>query len=192
MQMDVIQAIRTRRSVGKVKGILPERNLIEKILESARWAPNHYKTEPWRFTVLTGEGRNRLGEAYASVELAETPSPTEEERQAARERGILKAKRAPVVIVVKVEPDPQEKVKWVEEVAATACAVQNMMLTAHALGLASKWRTGEPAYHPAMKEAFGVSGEGLVFGFLYVGYPEAAPAAPEKKPVDAFTTWLTE
>lgn len=190
--MDVLQAIRTRRSVGRIKETLPEKDMIEKILESARWAPNHYKTEPWRFMVLTGEGRSRLGEAYAKVDLTRLPSPTEAERQAALEKGMRKAQRAPVVIVIMVEPDPQEKVKWVEEVAATACAVQNMMLTAHALGLASKWRTGAPSYHPAMKEAFGVSEEGLVFGFLYVGYPADVPEAPEKKPVDAFTTWVTE
>lgn len=190
--MDVMRAIRTRRSVGKVKETVPERELIERLLESARWAPNHYKTFPWRFTVLTGEGRNRLGEAYAKISIENLSEPTDEARRDAYDRGIRKAKRAPVVIVVKVEPDPREKVKWVEEVAATACAVQNMMLTAHALGLASKWRTGEPSYHKIMKETFGVSKEGLVLGFLYVGYPETQPDAPEKKPYQDFTTWITE
>lgn len=190
--MDVIQAIRTRRSVSKVKDIVPEKDKIEHILESARWAPNHYKTAPWRFTVLLGDGRNRLGQAYGKINVEKLASPTETERQVAYEKGISKAKRAPIIIVVMVEPDSQEKVKWVEEVAATACAVQNMMLTAHALGLGSIWRTGEPSYHTIMKEAFGVSDQGLVFGFLYIGYPVTEPAAPVKKPYQDFTTWITE
>lgn len=190
--VDVIKAIRTRRSIGKVKDAMPEKEMIEQILESSRWAPNHYKTFPWRFAVLTGEGRNKLGEAYGKINVEALQSPKEEERQNAYEKGLNKAMRAPVVIVIMVEPSAQEKVKWVEEVAATACAVQNMMLTAHALGLASIWRTGEPAYHAIMKETFGISDKGLILGFLYIGYPESEKAAPEKKPYQAFTTWITE
>lgn len=190
--MDVIKAIQTRRSIGKVKDTMPDKGIVEHILESSRWAPNHYKTFPWRFAVLTGEGRNKLGEAYGKVDVEKLESPTEEERQNAYEKGLRKAKRAPVVIVIMVEPSAQEKVKWVEEVAATACAVQNMMLTAHALGLASIWRTGEPSYHAIMKETFGVSERGLVLGFLYLGYPESDKPAPEKKPYQDYTTWITE
>lgn len=191
--MEVIEAIRTRRSVGQLKDTVPDQEIIGQMLESARWAPNHYKTEPWRFTVLTGEGRSKkLGEAYAKITLEKHESPTEEESRSAYERGVKKAKRAPVVIVVSVEPDSKDKVEWVEELAATSCAVQNMMLAAHSLGLGTKWRTGKPVYHPFMKEAFDVSSEGVVAGLLYVGYPEIVPNAPEKKAVHEFTTWIGE
>lgn len=190
--MDVIEAIRTRRSNGKVKDTQPGKEMIEQILESARWAPNHYKTAPWRFAVLTGEGRNRLGEAYGKISIDKLECPTEAEWLLAYEKGLKKARRAPVVIVVIVEPDQQEKVEWIEEVAATACAVQNMMLTAHSLGLASIWRTGKPSYHAIMKETFGVSEKGLVLGFLYIGYPEKEAVTPVKKPYEDFTTWITD
>lgn len=190
--MDVLEAIHTRRSVGQVTDQVPEKEKIEQILEAARWAPNHHKTEPWRFYVLSGEGRNKLGEAYGKINLEKIPGPTNEQRKLAMESGISKAKRSPVVIVATVEPDPEDKIEPIEEVAATACAVQNMLLAAHELGLAVKWRTGKPATHPVMKEAFNVPENGWVLGLLFVGYPETVPKAPAKKEPEAYTTWIDQ
>ena len=63
--MDVMDAIRGRRSVGKVRQVLPSRKAIETILEAATWAPCHHVTEPWRFRVIAGEAREALGEVMA-------------------------------------------------------------------------------------------------------------------------------
>lgn len=49
--MDLFEAIRSRRSIGKVKPDPVERHLIERIIEAGTWAPNHKNTEPWRFFV---------------------------------------------------------------------------------------------------------------------------------------------
>lgn len=190
--MDVLEAIHTRRSVGKVSEREPKKEEIEKMLEAARWAPNHHKTEPWHFHVLTGEGRNKLGEAYGNINIEKLNNPTEAERQLVMESGLKKAKRSPVVIVVTVEPDRGDKIEPVEEVAATACAVQNMLLTAHELGLAAKWRTGKPVFHPIMKNAFNVSEKGWVLGLIFVGYADEEPEAPVKKTPQEYTTWVTE
>ncbi|MBM7645775.1 nitroreductase [Scopulibacillus daqui] len=189
--MNVIEAIKTRRSIGKVTDEMPPREKIEKILESAIWAPNHFKTEPWRFTVLTGEGRNKLGDVYGKINVEKLVHPTDDEKKEAYEKGIKKALRAPVVIVIAVEPSDKEKVEYIEEIEAAACAVQNMMLTAHALGLASIWRTGKPAYTQAMKDAFNVSDKGMVLGYLYIGYPqETKLEPPKKKPVHEIAEWV--
>src|SRR4051794_16216479 len=59
--MDVLEAIRTRRSVGKVGPERPPRELIEQLLEAATAAPNHHLTEPWRLIVLAGRTREELG-----------------------------------------------------------------------------------------------------------------------------------
>lgn len=187
--MNVIEAIRKRRSVGLLTDKQPEKEKIEKMLESARWAPNHHKTEPWHFHVLSGEGREKLGAAYAKIQLEKLQRPSEEEKSKAMESGLRKAKRSPVVIVATVEPNKDEKIEPVEEVAATACAIQNMLLTAQELGLAAKWRTGKPVSHPIMKEAFGISEEGWVLGLVFVGYPKELPATPPKKDPSEYTTW---
>ncbi|HET7579810.1 MAG TPA: nitroreductase, partial [Bacillales bacterium] len=188
--MDVSEAIHSRRSVGKVLEKPPEKEKIEKMLEAARWAPNHHKTEPWHFYVLSGEGRDKLGEAYGKINLEKLNQPTDAEREQVHEAGLKKARRSPVVIVVTVEPDAGEKIEPVEEVAATACAVQNMLLTAQELGLAVKWRTGKPASHPIMKQAFHVSDKGWVLGLLFVGYADEEPVPPVKKEPEAYTTWV--
>ncbi|MGP4080854.1 nitroreductase family protein [Pseudalkalibacillus sp. R45] len=187
--MDIIEAIRTRRTIGKVKDQVPDKELIKTILEAGTWAPNHYRTEPWNFIVLSGKGRDVLGKIYGEIAVEDLTDPTEEEIDLAKEKGLKKARRAPVIIVIVMEPSDQEKVVWVEEVAACACAAQNMMLAAHSLGLGSIWRTGQPTYTPKMKEAFRVSEKGQIMGFLYVGYPAAEPKASPRKPISEKTQW---
>lgn len=190
--MDVLKAIHSRRSIGKVREELPRKEDIEQVLEAARWAPNHHKTEPWHFYILTGEGRDQLGRVYGKINLEKLENPNEEQRQQAMESGLKKARRSPVVIVNVVEPAEGEKIEKVEEIAACACAVQNMLLTAHDLGLAAKWRTGKPNFHPAMKEAFGVSANGLVLGYIYLGYADEQTEPTPKKEVAEYTTWVSE
>ena len=158
--MDIIEAIKTRRSIPKLQEAVPSKELLTKVIESAQWAPNHYHTEPWSFEVLIGQGRDKLGKAYGRINIENLGvDATEEDKKEAYEKGLTKAHRAPVVIVAKVKPKEHERVVFVEEVAASACAVQNMLLTAHNLGLGAMWRTGKPAYHWIMKETFELEGD---------------------------------
>src|SRR5919202_5284060 len=155
--MDVIRAIETRQSIGRVKQDPVPKELIERILESAVHAPNHKITEPWRFHVFIGKGRGEF--ARARAELARTLAEAENEEEeyiagrVSRER--KKAFRAPVVIAV-ISAGGRDGVETLENYAACAASVQNMQLTAHALGLATIWRTGPMAYHPYMRDFFGL------------------------------------
>ncbi len=97
--MDVLEAIHTRYSAGKMKPDPVARGLIEQLLSAAVQAPNHYKVRPWRFVVLTGAGREKLGEAMAQSTKANKPEATEEDLQKDR----MKPLRAPVVIAVAVD-----------------------------------------------------------------------------------------
>jgi nitroreductase len=191
--MDVREAIHQRRSIGKVKQDPVAREIIEDILEAGVWAPNHAHTEPWRFWVLSGEGRKLLGRGYAEVAIADAKtalSAAEEENlRIANEK---KAFRAPLVIAVAVSPAEKRVVPEIEEFAAVHCAVQNMMLTAHAHGLGTIWRTGDPTYHPKMKENFGLVGKEEMVGFIYIGYPEDMPTKAQRLPFALKTQWVTE
>src|SRR5205823_9538192 len=71
----VIRAMRGRRSIGRVHPERPPRDLIEHIIAAAGWAPNHYRTEPWRFVVIAGEARERLGDLLAESERARLDDP---------------------------------------------------------------------------------------------------------------------
>lgn len=191
--MDVKEAIRNRRSMGKVKQDPVDKALIEEILEAGTWAPNHAHTEPWRFWVMTGEGRGLLGRGYAEVAAAEADPalPAEELAKLQSAQG-KKAFRAPVVIAVAVTPSATAVVPEVEEYAAAHAAVQNMMLTAHALGLSTIWRTGAPMYHSKMREVFSLGEREELVGFVYIGYPDMASPKAARTPFAQKTIWVSE
>ncbi|SDX10452.1 Nitroreductase [Marininema mesophilum] len=187
--MDVSEAIRTRRSVGKVSEEIPDKRLIDKLLEAARWAPNHHLTQPWLYYVLSGDARLRLGEVLKEIK-AEGLSEEEREQaadQLAREK--KKPLRAPVVIAVGVTPSEDPRVEEIEEICAVAAGVQNVLLTAHSLGLGAIWRTGKPTYHPKMKEFFGLRKMDTLLGFIYIGYPSVLSRERERLPIEERVEW---
>ncbi|OWA37831.1 nitroreductase [Saccharibacillus sp. O16] len=191
--MDVTEAIRTRRSVGAVKEQEVPRASIEKILEAGIWAPNHRKTEPWRFFVLQGEGRNKLASAMVDTEAAEKGiQPSPEQREEMLASAIKKVSRAPLIIAVGCEPDLGPKIIPLEETLAVGAAIQNMLLEAHALGLGAVWRSGSLCYHPVMAQRFGLGEEGQMLGFLYIGIPEREPGEAKREPFASKTVWIDQ
>lgn len=189
--MDIHEAIRTRRSIGKVKPDPVEPVLIHRILEAGTWAPNHYLTQPWKFFVMTGEGRKKkLGQVWANLAAEGLGDVTAEQRQEAMDKASLKAERSPVVIGVAVSPPDNKHAVEVEEYAAVHAAIQNMLLTAHALGLGAVWRTGDAAYHPFVKQIFGLSDREAMAGFIYVGYPDIKVPMRKRAAVEDKTVWF--
>jgi nitroreductase len=184
--MEVLEAIHTRQSIGQVRPDPVPRDLIEKILAAAVQAPNHYKVRPWRFAVMTGASREKLGEVMAQSTRASKPDATEDDVQKARGKPL----RAPVVIAVAVDKPGLSKAKEIENVCATAAAVQNMLLAAHALGLAAMWRTGPSATDPAIKQFFGWESDQPLIGFVYIGYPQHEAAPPMRPSFEDRTVWL--
>ncbi|MDQ4107072.1 MAG: nitroreductase [Actinomycetota bacterium] len=185
-----MQAIQTRRSIGCVKQDPVSRELIEQILESAVHAPNHKLTEPWRFHVFTGKGRGELARARAKLaEILATEEGEEEGLVAGRvSRERKKTFRSPVIITV-VSRAGRDEVETLENYAACCAAVQNMQLTAHSLGLASIWRTGPVAYHPFMREFFGLDDGDRIVAYLYLGYPDMAERPRRRSPAREHTVW---
>jgi len=177
--MDVLEAIRTRRSYGRMLPDSLPRAVIERILDAAVCAPNHYLTEPWRFIVLTGAAREPLGRAQEAALRGMLADPDAPEHRAALEKERGKPFRAPVVVVAAMEKSGLQKAVWLEDICATAAAVQNLLLAAHAEGLAAIWRTGETAYSPEVKEALELPPDAQVLGIVYLGYPDRSqpPAA---------------
>jgi nitroreductase len=193
IRMNLDNAIRERRSIGLVKPDAVDQTLIEKLLEAAVYAPNHHHTEPWRFIVLTGDGRGVLGQAYAEIASEFIEDPTTETNQAALKKHYDKAFRAPVIIVAACESAASPNVDRREELAAVHAAVQNMLLQAHALGLGAIWRTGAPAYHPYMKKAFGLQDEHDIVGFIYLGHPiQTPPSVRKPSSFESKTVWLND
>jgi nitroreductase len=188
--VDVTQAIETRRSIGRVKQEPVPRETVERILESGVHAPNHKITEPWRFHVFAGKGRGELARARAELARLQAEAEGEDEEMSAgrisRER--KKAFRAPVVIAV-ISEAGRDEVETLENYAACAAAVQNMQLTAHALGLGAMWRTGAMAYHDHMRQFFGLREGDTIVAYLYLGYPDMGERPRRREPAQEKTVW---
>ena len=188
--MEIIEAISTRQSVNRVKQDPVDRSLVERILESAVHAPNHKITEPWRFHVFSGKGRGELAKARAELARIQAEEENEDAEMAngriSRER--KKAFRAPVVIAV-ISLAGRDEVETLENYAACAAAIQNMQLTAHALGLASIWRTGPVAYHEYMRKFFDLAEGDRIAAYLYLGYPDMGERRRRRVPAGKRTTW---
>jgi nitroreductase len=184
--MDIFEAIKTRHTVGKVKADSLPRDMIEKLLDAGNDAPNHHKVRPWRFVVLTGNGRNGLGNAMAASLSARQPDLPPE--------GLAKTRalplRAPVVIAVGVDKPAETKIIEVENISAASAACQNILLAAHALGLGAIWRTGEWARDAKVKEFLGFAPDQYIAGFIYVGYPEVVVEYPLRPSFEDRTVWV--
>jgi len=166
--MDIIDALRARRSMKQLEGDIGDADVRE-LIELATWAPNHRMTEPWRFTILRGAARERLGELGAEI-LGRDPNLSGEAREIALKREPQKALRAPVIVAVSVRTDA-DPVVATEDYAATAAAVQNMLLGAIARGFGAMWRTGDMAYRPETKAFLGLDVSDRIVAFVYLGMP---------------------
>src|SRR5215212_803378 len=128
--MDVFEAIHNRHSQKKVRPDPVSHELIEKMLDAAVQAPNHYKVRPWRFVVLTGEVRHRLGDVMSTSLRDRHP----EFPQEAFDKAHATPFQAPLVIAVGADKPTEAKVLEIENICAVAAATQNLLLAAHALG----------------------------------------------------------
>jgi nitroreductase len=167
--VELEEAIRTRRT-HKAYGPEPvPRELIDELLELARWAPNHNLTNPWRFRVVGPEALERLKQAAG-------PDAT-------------KLARAPTLIVAAaaLSGDP---IQDEEDLHATACAVYAVLLAAHARGLASYWRTPAVLRTEEGRAAVGLGEEERVVGLIHLGPAREEKRPPERWPPERYVTYL--
>ena len=181
--MDLTTAIQTRASVGALTEPAPEGAALMRLLEAGAAAPDHGRLRPWRFFLVRGAARERLGAVFADALARSVPEAT----APMLERERAKPMRAPLILVVAAHVVAHPKVPAIEQILAAGAAAQNILLAAHAAGFGAMWRTGEPAYDAGVKAAFGLRAEDAIVGFLYLGTrrdaaaerPRAAPEARE-------------
>jgi nitroreductase len=183
--MELLEAITTRRTIGKSTGDLPRETIVE-LIEAAVWAPNHKMTQPWRFSVVSGSAREELGGIWARAAVS---SVALDQRDAFVAGETKKLQRAPYVIVVSVRTDDNPIVAE-EDFAATAAAVQNLLLAAHAKGLAAAWKSGKICYSGEVKRYLGLDPADRIIALVYLG--AVATEEPKLKPrdVESVISWI--
>jgi len=183
------QLIRSRRSVyiPQFDASKPlEDALVWQILENANYAPTHKKTEPWRFVVFKGEGLQKLAQFQA--DLYKEKNTGEKFNEGTYQKLLANPLKASHIIAIGMKR--HEGVPEIEEIAAVACAVQNMYLTATAYGVGGYWGSGGVTYYPEAKSFFGLGENDKLMGFFYLGH--IAKASPEnpRKPIQEKVTWI--
>ena len=149
----------------------PDGEALERILAAAVRAPDHGMLRPWRFILIRGQARERLGEVFSRALMRKQPDVDEDTLARTRRKPL----RAPLIIAVAAKPQQSPKAPEIEQVLSAGAAAYAMMLAAQSEGFAGMWRTGEMAYDPRVKEALGLRAADHVVGFLYLGTEAAEP-----------------
>jgi nitroreductase len=184
--MELFTAIQTRHSLPRVRQDPVPRETIERLLSAAVQAPNHHHNRPWRFVVISGKARERMGEVLANALKFRMPDASEPALEAERKRPL----RAPLLIVVGVDRPIDPKVSETEDICASAAAVENLLLAAHDCGLGAIWRTGAAASDPTVKEFLGFSPAQLIIAIVYIGFPEPGQTPYQRPSFEDRVTWM--
>lgn len=153
-------------------------DVVRSLCELASWAPNHKKTWPWRFAMFTGEGRARLGDAMVTDMIHADVGD-----DAKRTKTAGKYLRTPATLVVGCAAHDNEMLH-VENRDAVAAGIQNLLLGATTLGLASFWSTPAITSPATVLDVCGFRPDDRIVGIVYLGWALKLPPAPERPQVD--------
>jgi nitroreductase len=179
--------IKARRTIkpSTMNGNKIPNSHIASILELADWAPNHGNTEPWRFIVFEDP------KVYCAqhAELFKAANPGDSFNATTYANLTSQGNNASHVIVAYQKRGDLPKIPQFEEIIATSCAIQNLLLGATALNIGAFWSTGGLVLKPAYAEHFGLGHEDQVLGVLFLGYTEVQPEGKRKTPIEEKITW---
>lgn len=184
------QLARLRRSVFPDQfkaGKRVDDEVINEILTNAIWAPNHGREEPWQFTVFSGEGLQRFADFQSELYKETTPDNFKEITYNKLKDQPLKASH---IIAIGMKRSANKNIPETEDVAAVACAVQNIYLSVTAYGLGGYWTTGGITYRPQAKQFFGLEENDKLLGFFYIGHVAIPSTGASRKPIEEKVKWV--
>ncbi|MBE9585191.1 nitroreductase family protein [Mucilaginibacter sp. JRF] len=180
--------IKTRRTIkpGMMNGQKIPNGHIAAILELADWAPTHAFTEPWRFVIY--EDPTVFCKQHA--ELYKTHTPAENFKEATYTNLQNLGNNASHVVIAVMKRGANPNIPAIEEVAAASAAVQNILLAATSLNIASFWSTGGMTLKPAMKDFLELGEDDAVLGLLYLGHTDNQPEGRRVTPLEQKVKWV--
>jgi len=175
--MELIEAIRGRRSIRRFRADPVPVELVREVLDAATYAPSAKRGEQWRFTVLTGGAKAAFLRAF-DEELDRFVEKYGVAASGSSKNSCRIMDKAPVLIIVW----NSGAYGWLTEEHSVAAAIQNMLLRAHDLGLGSLW-IGDVHYaYEAIRGYFGKDWK--LSGAVILGYPDGEPPSIRRKTVD--------
>ena len=173
MMNDTLELLRTRRSVAPhlLGGPGPTADELEQLLTIAARVPDHGRLAPWRFIVLEGDARHRIGETIAAAYRADEPGA--DLAKVESERGRLS--RAPLVVAVVSRARPHVKIPEWEQAMSAAAVCMTLVIAANAMGFATSWLTEWYAFDRRILDALGLAPDENIAGFIHIGRPTKPP-----------------
>lgn len=167
----------------------PDAQQLAAILASAAAAPDHGELTPWRFVIVPAGARVRLADAFAAALFDRDPQATEEQAAQARE----KAFRAPLLMLAvgRLEDDDAD-IEPAERLISAGCAIQNILLMAHAMGFAASLTSGKALKSTALRTLFNLGPQEHALCFLNIGTPQRRKPARQRPGVQRYVTVLPE
>ena len=206
----LLELMQSRRSIRKFQPRMPERALIEQLIEAAVTAPSASNKQPWRFLVVTNSELkvSMAAKVRAAVErVAHHIDPQFSSAFRAYGNYFTRFETAPVVIVPLYRPltllsnmvgadlgaNDRANIARMEEqsgIVSTSLAMQNLLLMAYELGLGASGLTGPLIALDDLREILSVASGWDIAALIALGYPDEEPLAPGRKPTAAVTRWI--
>ena len=185
IEADFDNVLQTRRTANAFEPELPDDidDIINTAIKSAIYAPNHRRTEPWKFHLLGPQTIQQVCELNAKI-------IAEKKGEKAGQKKLERWLQMPGWIVVTCKTDHGDKdIESMdvasslarEDYAACCCAVQNLCLSLHNAGLGSKWGTGAVNFDDNFCKIMGMEDGEYCVGTIWFGTPTNTPQAPKKK-----------
>ena len=194
--MDAIVAILTRRSTRKFDNKIPDKELIQKVVNAGRYAPSGANSQTSHFIVITNkEVLKEIAELvqgeFAKMEISEDMYVSLKGSINASKKGdYVFHYNAPVLIVI------ANKKGYGNAIADSSCALENMMIAANAFDLGSCWINqlhwlDDNERIRTFLEGYGLKKDETITGGLALGFSENG--LPNRKPLDRkgnVVTWV--
>jgi nitroreductase len=149
----------------------PDAGQIDALLSIATRVPDHGRLAPWRFLVIEGDARHRIGDSIAAAFRADQPDA--DEQKLALERNRLA--RAPLVIAVVSRAQPHVKIPEWEQVLSAGAVCMNLLTAASAMGFGANWITEWYAFDRRILDGLGLAPGERIAGFIHIGTPREKP-----------------
>jgi len=177
----IVQWMQLRNSQPQLCEPAPSTEELEQLFKVVLRAPDHMRLRPWRYIIVSGEARVRLGEVFCQAAMQARQNQTQQAKagqplsEAQQQKFKNMPLRAPMIAVGIARIHEHEKVPGSEQIISAGVGMGYLLLALQALGYGGMWRTGEMAGHPLVKKHFKLADNEQIIGFLYMGTP-AAPA----------------
>lgn len=195
--------ITSRRSIRRYQPAPLDREVIDRLLNAAAWAPSAHNRQPWRFAVVTGpEAKEQLASQMGARLRADRTrdSDPDDAIESDVRRSYTRITSAPCVIVVCLTMDdmdvyPDERRAAAEQLMAVqgvALAIQNLLLAAAVEGLGACWMCAPLFCQETVAESLGLPASWQAQGLITLGYAASRGKEPVRRPIDGLVVWKTE